>query len=60
MVKLPLPVVPRDVAFDGDQLPLVLGACLCKSMELALAKAAVPISSPGSITSPVSLGINVY
>lgn len=59
MVKLSSPVVPTDVAFDGEQLPSVLGACLYKSMELALAKAAVPVSSPGRVTF-VSLGINVY
>lgn len=60
MVKLSVTSAPMDVARDGDLLPSALGACLYKSVEAVLAKTVVPISSPGRVTIPVSLGIEVY
>lgn len=59
-VKLFSTSVPMDIACDGDLLPSVLGVCLYRSVEVVLAKAAVPTSSPGRVTFPVSLGIKIY
>lgn len=59
MAKLSLTSVPMDVPCNGDLLPSVLGACLYKSVEVVLAKAVVPISSPGRVTFSGSLGIKV-
>lgn len=58
--KISLGFSPNGRSLCWGPVSFSTGACLYKSVEVVLAKAAVPISSLGRVTFLVSLEIKIY